>query len=692
MNQTSSHNQYRPDIDGLRAIAVLSILLFHLRFSRFAGGFVGVDVFFVISGFLITRLIKKEIDITGKFVFLNFYSRRIRRLFPSLFATLFVTTIVACLLFSPAHLKDFGGSLTSALASFSNFYFWLEADYFDVSARVKPLLHTWSLSVEEQFYFFWPVTFFFFYRLKNKWIFFTLLFFSAVLSLYLNFIFSDGSVSLINRYSPTLTDWIADGRTTIFFLIPFRIFEFALGASLVWLVYFQFKNRQIYNLLFCLGLAMILYAVVFFNENLLFPSYFALVPCIGTALLIYSGEKSSLSTLLDNRITVGIGLISYSLYLVHWPIVVFWSYMKSEITLIDQAAMATLSFILAYLSYRYVECPFRYRRIDLGNIAWKSSSIIAVSILAVIGLHIKQNNGWPWRVSSPINFENVGDAADFHKAYYGGKGYPYYGPVKKGKPADIVLIGDSHGRHYAEGIYREWARPEGKSLYVASGQSFLHLPFFTRTTKGVNWEKIISVRMNIAFSYIDNAASPPLVILSHFWLSQMITADILDEGGRRKHVHVGVEDIIIGIRALKKRIGESPLIVIGEVPGTGRENLYDILTRPRFPFLFDQHKLEDYLMTPADKAKIQFNKRLLEASRTTGEFVFLDPYDVLCKDEMCRNIDENNRLIYSDRHHLSKYGSRTIIRAFLPQLRQILQNHVASVRKEKNIPAKALAN
>jgi peptidoglycan/LPS O-acetylase OafA/YrhL len=690
MPEISLQSEYRPDIDGLRAIAVLSILLFHLGFPRFGGGFVGVDVFFVISGFLITRLIKKEIDNTGKFVFLNFYARRIRRLFPSLFVTLFFTTVAAGFLFSPVHLKDFGGSLASALASFSNIYFWLEADYFDVSARVKPLLHTWSLSVEEQFYFIWPVTFFLLYSLKKRWILFAVLFFSALMSLYLSWVFADGSVGLINRYLPKIAEWIADGRTTIFFLIPFRIFEFTLGASLVWLVHCPAKSRYIYDLLFCLGLALILYAAVIFNEDMLFPSYFALVPCLGTAFIIYAGAYSRFSAILNNRVSIGIGLISYSLYLVHWPIVVFWAYLKVERTLADQVAMAALSFVLAYCSYRYIECPFRYRRIDLGDIRWKSSSIVAVVLLAAVGIHMQQQNGWPWRISSPVNFEDVGDAADFHKAFYGGKGYPYYGPMKTAKPAEIVLMGDSHGRHYAEGIYKELARPDGKSLYIASGKSFLHLPSFTRTTRGFNWEKIAAARMHIAFSYIDKALSPPLVILSHDWLSQMSTADILDAKGRRRHVQVGVEDIITGIRALKKRIGESPLVVIGEVPGTGGENLYDILTRPTLPFFFDR-KPEDFLVTPIDKAKMQFNRRLFEVSRATGEFVFLDPYDVLCKDEMCRNTDEKNRLIYSDTHHLSKYGSRTIIRAFLPQLRQILQDHFVDAKNSGN-HTKAVVN
>ncbi|EFU70275.1 acyltransferase [Aliarcobacter butzleri JV22] len=150
--------KYRADIDGLRAIAILSVLIFHLDAKYLSGGFVGVDIFFVISGFLITSIIKKEIEETSSFNFKNFYIRRIRRLFPALFVTLAITTIIVAFIFSPTHLSSYGGSLVTSLLSVSNFFFWVESDYFDVSSKVKPLLHTWTLSIEEQFYLIWPIT------------------------------------------------------------------------------------------------------------------------------------------------------------------------------------------------------------------------------------------------------------------------------------------------------------------------------------------------------------------------------------------------------------------------------------------------------------------------------------------------------------------------------------------------------
>ena len=235
-------NKYRSDIDGLRAIAVLAVLFFHLEIPYFGGGFVGVDIFFVISGFLITRLIKGEIDNTGSFDFKRFYVRRIRRLFPALFVTLLSTAIVSAFVFSPSHLERFGGALSSALLSVSNFYFWLESDYFDLSAILKPLLHTWSLSIEEQFYLIWPVSLFFLIKLKKKWVAPFVLLFATLVSLYLNFVFADGNVQLINQYVPFLEDKINHGRSTIFFLMPFRIFEFAIGGLLVWMIQYPLKS------------------------------------------------------------------------------------------------------------------------------------------------------------------------------------------------------------------------------------------------------------------------------------------------------------------------------------------------------------------------------------------------------------------------------------------------------------------
>lgn len=365
---------YRPDIDGLRAIAVLSVLIFHIDSRYLSGGFIGVDIFFVISGFLITTIIKKEIEATGKFSFKNFYVRRVKRLFPALFFTLFITSIFAVLLFSPSLLSSFGGALATSLLSVSNFFFWIESDYFDVSAKLKPLLHTWSLSVEEQFYLFWPFTLVFLLGIKSKRVIVFSIVFLTILSLWLNLVFQSGEV--------IISEYFEDGKSTIFFLLPFRVYEFMFGAFLVWFIHYQLKQKYMYDILFVVGLFFIGYSMGFFDETILFPSFYGLLPVVGTVMLIYSSVHSKFKVVLSNKLFVGIGLISYSLYLVHWPIVVFWNYLDNEVTKYDKLYMLLLSFVLAYISYKFVEQPFRKKEVTFKSIKLKLLLFVGFPALA----------------------------------------------------------------------------------------------------------------------------------------------------------------------------------------------------------------------------------------------------------------------------------------------------------------------
>jgi peptidoglycan/LPS O-acetylase OafA/YrhL len=318
--------EYRADIDGLRAVAVLCVLFFHLDFAAFSGGFVGFDVFFVISAFLITRLIFNEVKINQSFNFAHFYSRSIRRLAPALIVTLSSSWIFAFLLFSPEHFKRFGGALLSAMLSISNFFFWSESDYFDTAVEFKPLLHTWSLGVEEQFYLLWPALLVFLLFKGPKIVAPLFLLVGITLSLLLNVIFADGNSGLVASLPKAIGEWFSDGAATIFFLTPFRIFELGIGALMVWLIQYKPRNSLVLEPLVIIGLSMIGYGVFAFDKTTLFPSYNALLPCLGAALIIYAGSAKYTGRLLNNVIMVCIGLISYSLYLVHWPLFIFYQY------------------------------------------------------------------------------------------------------------------------------------------------------------------------------------------------------------------------------------------------------------------------------------------------------------------------------------------------------------------------------
>jgi peptidoglycan/LPS O-acetylase OafA/YrhL len=668
----ADRTRYRADIDGLRAIAVVSVLLFHLDLAVTPGGFAGVDIFFVISGFLITGLIHGEIEETGTFRFGAFYLRRIRRLFPALFATLLMTALAAAFLLSPAHLQGFGSSLAAALGSVSNIFFWAEADYFDQSARAKPLLHTWSLSVEEQFYLLWPLLLL--GLQKGRWARRApaVIAFLGLLSLAANFPVGKGAGG----------DWNEDGHASIFYLLPFRAFEFAIGGLMVWTTAKRISWPARDNLLFVSGLALIAYAVLTFHSEMLFPSWRALVPCTGAALIIYAGDRASFAAILRLKPVVWIGLISYSLYLVHWPLIVFWQYVGGDLGLGDRVAIVVISLLLGWASYRGIEQPFRTRKFEIARPAWRHAAIAGCLAITALGLHMRLHDGWAWRAPpSPVKFDYVGDAANFHRTFYGGSGYPSYGPVQTDRKPDIVLVGDSHGKHYAEGLWQVVAKRHDLALYVSAGTSCFHLPGFTRITPGQDWDRACRDALERALSYIDTGKTP-IVVVSHSWLSQASRGALLDSHGKRTGVAVDAGDIVAGILALKSRIGNSPLVVIGEVPRSG-ENLYDVLTRPRPPFMPAADPLR-YLVTRADPERRKFNSQLRNAADRTGRFIFLDPYDLLCDRDACRNTSRDNHLVYSDNGHLSKYGSVELIEGFLPALHNAnrgRQNSSGEVRR-----------
>ena len=351
---------YQRHIDGLRAVAVLSVLAYHLGLPHSRGGYVGVDVFFVISGYLITRLIVNELIETGKFSFKRFYLRRVRRLFPALLATIAASFIAAFILFSPPTFQNFSKELIASVLSFSNFLFWSQAGYFDTAAELKPLLHTWSLSVEEQFYLIWPLALVILMRTFRRDAIWRLVALGGGLSLLANHPFAHGDIGWLSAILPKAAEWFSDSRATIFYLTPFRAFEFAIGAILVRLAPLMPEKRLVHEGLMLFGLALILFSIVTYTNRLLFPYYYALVPCLGAAFVILSERSSIAGMIVKNRVAVGVGLISYSLYLVHWPLIVFYKYHTfTKPSSVEKGVIALAAIALATIMYYYVETPFR---------------------------------------------------------------------------------------------------------------------------------------------------------------------------------------------------------------------------------------------------------------------------------------------------------------------------------------------
>jgi len=431
---------YRPDIDGLRAISVIFVILFHADLLWIQGGFIGVDVFFVISGYLITRSIDKEM-LGNVFSFKAFYLRRIRRIIPVLVFVMLVITIPACLFLFANDLETFGRTALHTILSTNNFYLWIKgSNYFVGNTELMPLLHTWSLSVEEQFYFIWPPILLLLHRylnLKNR-LYFIILFIVIGLGL---------SVFLASFYPKVA-----------YFLLPARLFELSLGAGLA-LFWDKIPelSRNKNNGISVVGLLLILLPVFLLNGLSTFPGFNAFYPCLGAVLLILSGKNSHTKGIVNRLLTIKplvfIGLLSYSMYLWHWPIFSFIKYVGLELTSDKLIVALTSTVLLSYFSWKFIEKPFRYR--FKYNFS-KTLLVILLPCLLIIGTLygvLDGKDGFPERHPTLIEFDkknnypsklrrNCYDVFKVGNCDQCGLG------VKK-DTLDGVLIGDSFANHSA---------------------------------------------------------------------------------------------------------------------------------------------------------------------------------------------------------------------------------------------------
>lgn len=332
--------KYRADIDGLRAVAVVPVVLFHLGVPILQGGFVGVDVFFVISGFLITTIINEELD-HRTFSLAKFYERRIRRILPALFVMMIAVALAGWVVLLPAEFKNFGQSLTATALFSSNLLFWFQGmDYFDGPADLKPLLHTWSLAVEEQYYIVFPLVLALVEGKRSRLILFV----------------------LISAASFALSQWYLGTRPSSAFYLPqSRCWEL-LAGSLVAVRFGRIRlSERVVNIATALGLILVLTPMFFYSVDTRFPGVTAIPPVLGTALILASGENVSLFNVLQIPLFVLIGRLSYSLYLWHWPLIVLYKYyyVASTLSWSEQVGLFVASFGFAALSFVAVERPVK---------------------------------------------------------------------------------------------------------------------------------------------------------------------------------------------------------------------------------------------------------------------------------------------------------------------------------------------
>jgi len=355
---------YRREIDGLRAIAVLSVILFHAGFEIFSGGFLGVDVFFVISGFLITQILLRDI-IRQRFSIISFYERRARRILPALFFVICVTIPAALVLMQPEQLVDYAQSLVAVTFFASNFLFWHESDYFGATSEEKPLLHTWSLGIEEQYYLFFPILLALCWNRGRNFTFWVIV------------IMTSASLLLTNVVRPI-------DASANFYLAPTRFWELGVGSLAA---FFSERNPTSRSDLFStVGLAALIGSMATATDLTPTPSFLTTIPVFGTALiLLFAKEGTLVARLLSFKGFTAIGLISYSAYLWHQPIFAFSRMHAIEPAPQAMVLLSILSLLLAVFTWRFVETPFRNRTKVSSAAIFKYSSV-ALASLASIGM------------------------------------------------------------------------------------------------------------------------------------------------------------------------------------------------------------------------------------------------------------------------------------------------------------------
>jgi peptidoglycan/LPS O-acetylase OafA/YrhL len=413
---------YRPEIDGLRAISILFVLLYHLDISLggggkiFAGGYIGVDIFFVISGYLITYLILIDLN-NNNFSYLSFFQRRLRRIFPVLLIVIFFTGIAAWYILLPENLANFSKSTLYTILFNSNFYFWfyVHLQYSHEQTYLHPLLHTWSLAIEEQYYLIFPFIIIFLIRFLKQYAIYVLII-SCLISLSIAQFF-------VSKYP-----------SFVFYIIPFRIWEILAGSICSYFLFYHktfFKKKNIFALI---GLILIIISFFIFNENTTHPSIITIIPIIGVILIIlfYDGRKKTfLKRILTNSLMIRLGLISYSLYLVHFPIFSLSRRILNFDDLLIKLLLLALSLIISIFCYKFIEKPFRKRTVNFNKVLLLCF-VLTIVIIAK-NFIIISNEG---------NIERV-SLSQFQKDIIIKKEVT----VKNNynfKKSDIVVIGNSH--------------------------------------------------------------------------------------------------------------------------------------------------------------------------------------------------------------------------------------------------------
>lgn len=641
--------KYRKEIDGLRTLAVLPVMLFHAGFQTFSGGFVGVDVFFVISGYLITTILITEIE-NNNFSIINFYERRARRILPALFFMMLVCLQFSILWFMPQDFQDFSQSLIAVSLFSSNFLFWQTSGYFELSAELKPLLHTWSLAIEEQYYLIFPLFLMLTWKISKR--------------------FTIHILIIVFIASLAIAQWgsIAKPAAT-FYLLPTRGWELLLGSFIAFYIY---KNphslqrnssvrweKEISEFGGILGIGMVLYAIFSFNKNTPFPSLYTLLPTIGASLIIiYANQANLAGRFIGNKFFVFIGLISYSAYLWHQPLFAFIKYKTGEeISKFEAISIIILSIIIAFFSWRYIERPFRDKNKFTRNqifALWVGGSFL----FCTIGLFGIINNGFPNRFlirdQSMIELIKINDLYGYYKyaevVRYGKcHSVPFSSLEANGcfdiREKNIMLWGDSYAASLYSGfnfIRNKYYQNYG-IIQVTDGNS---PPFFI---EGITDDGKSVIESNNNRIKIAEKLQPQIVVIS--WM--------IDGSNKLDTPELAFNELNITIKKILQISKNSKIIIIGPFPkwaGTLQKQLVEYnLKTGKIPPKFMTYGL----IQSSREWDNFFKEKFMEFSKINNNITYISSQDYLCNKKGCLTIigDSMTDISAVDWGHLTINGS-----------------------------------
>lgn len=649
---------YRRDIDGLRAIAVIAVVLFHFGVPGFTGGFVGVDVFFVISGYLITSIIWRERQ-AGGFSFVDFWARRARRILPALFVMILVTLAVGWFLLAPKDYEELGRSVRYQVLFISNLLFMRQDGYFDVASDLKPLLHTWSLAVEEQFYILFPLLLTLLSSHLKHW---------------------RAALFAILLVSFGLSVWaVAQHPEKAFFLLPMRAWELLAGAMLAVMPKRDWRaSPALAQGVSLASMALIGVAVFCFDPRTPFPGIAALLPVLGVVGLIWANghQQTWMGRLLGSRVLVGLGLISYSWYLWHWPVFVFANYASVDgLNPFELAGLILLTLVLGYLSWRFVESPFREKRLLAGRKAILAAAGIGILCIGLAGQALRWTDGLPWRLSEQaLRYAEAREWSPELMACLAEKDTPddrlmcHFGP--KSRTVSALVWGDSHATALIPAL-EEGAKKHDISLIQASFAGCIPVDGLENIPRCAHFNhRVEKALAEQSFSDVVLVARWSLYLYGQM---SGDTEHALKDPSSGRYVRAvaeqrfaeGLRQRVAGLRAAGHRVWLVKEVPLQEFIVPYRLSRLAMLNRP----------VEDEGLEVAHHLKRQafISQLFSEMAAADNGVAVLDPAPQLCgADGLCR-VELNGRALYTDDNHISDVGAR-YIEAFLEPLFSSLQS------------------